>query len=240
MALWYLLNNIRIGTTIIAAGTLIDDAVEDATAIEAAGGRLVPNTTPGIAEAAQLAQDAKRRGAPPEQLEALMNAAIDDAQQSSIVSEQSGTTSLTTRVSTEESTRTSQATSLTTRVSTEESTRASQATSLTTRVSTEESTRTSADTSLTTRVSTAESTEASTTASLTTRVSTEESTRASQVASLTAGAPAYTVANLTTDRDYDAKRDDDRRARRRARHADQRSAHARHHRLKTSSASAAE
>jgi hypothetical protein len=97
----------------------------------------------------------------------------------------SADTSLTTRVSAEESNRTSGDLSLTTRVSTEESTRASADTSLTNRVSTEESTRASADTSLTNRVSTEESTRASADTSLTNRVSTEESTRASADTSLT-------------------------------------------------------
>ena len=82
--------------------------------------------------------------------------------------------------------------SLTTRVSTEESTRAAADTSLTTRVSTEESARAAADTSLTTRVSTEEVTRATADTSLTTRVSSEETVRASVDTSLLAGinAPA--------------------------------------------------
>lgn len=60
----------------------------------------------------------------------------------------SATTSLTTRVSTEECTRASVVTSLTSRVSTEECTRASGTTSLTSRVSTEEAARAAADLSL--------------------------------------------------------------------------------------------
>lgn len=149
MALWYLLNNVRVGTTLISAGSLLNDAFEDVAEIEAAGGRVVADTTPGVAAGAVLAQNAKRRGASPDELESLMNAAIDDAQQSTIVSSTSGVTSLTTRVSTEESTRASVDLSLTTRVSTEESTRASADLSLTTRVSTEESTRASQVTSIT-------------------------------------------------------------------------------------------
>lgn len=61
--------------------------------------------------------------------------------------------------------------SVTARVSTEESTRTSAVTSIDSRVSTETSTRGSADTSLTTRVSSAESTEASSTASINARIS---------------------------------------------------------------------
>lgn len=68
---------------------------------------------------------------------------VRDAVVLSLSGATSADTSLTTRVSTEESTRASADTSLTTRLSAEESARASVATSLTTRLSTEESTRAS-------------------------------------------------------------------------------------------------
>ncbi len=107
--------------------------------------------------------------------------------------------SLTTRVSSEESSRASGDASLTTRVSSEESSRASgdaslttSVSSLTTRVSSEESSRESGDlslttsvSSLTTRVSSEESSRASGDTSLTTRVSSEESSRESGDLSLT-------------------------------------------------------
>jgi len=76
------------------------------------------------------------------------------------------TTSLSTVLSTEISTRTSDDISLTTRISTEESNRTSGITSLSTSLSTETSIRTSDDTSLTTRISNEESNRTSTDSSL--------------------------------------------------------------------------
>ena len=94
-------------------------------------------------------------------------------------------TSLTTRLSSEESTRASADTSLTSRISAEESARASAIvaanSSIDSRVSSEESVRASADTSLTSRVSSEEAARASADTSLTTRLSTEEVARASAV-----------------------------------------------------------
>jgi hypothetical protein len=71
---------------------------------------------------------------------------------SSLASLEAKDTSLTTRVSAEESTRSSADNSLTSRISAEESTRSSADTSLTTRVSTEESVRASVDSSINTRL----------------------------------------------------------------------------------------
>ena len=94
-------------------------------------------------------------------------------------------TSITTRISTEESIRLSADNSLSVLVSAEASSRTSGDLSLTTRVSAEESSRTSGDLSLTTRVSSEESVRASADTSLTTRISTEESIRDSADISLT-------------------------------------------------------
>ncbi len=78
---------------------------------------------------------------------------------------------------------TAAAASVTTRISTSESTTSAASASLTTRISTSESTTSAASASLTTRVSTEESTRSTAAASLTTRVSTEESVRAASITS---------------------------------------------------------
>ena len=85
--------------------------------------------------------------------------------------------SLQSRISAEESTRSAGDSSLTTRISSEESVRDAADVSLTTRLSTEESARSAGDSSLTTRLSTEESVRSSADASLVSRLSTEESAR---------------------------------------------------------------
>ena len=77
MALWYLVNNIRLGTLTRYAGEQIDDASESTAPILAVGGRLYPTSTPGLAAASVEAQAGRLRGAPPEESESLMNAAVD-------------------------------------------------------------------------------------------------------------------------------------------------------------------
>ena len=103
--------------------------------------------------------------------------------------------SLQTRLSTEEATRSTADNSLTARVSTEEATRGTAASSLTTRISTEEVNRATADSSLAdvdtglsnsiNSLSTRIGTEETASSSLSTRVSTEETARANADSSLT-------------------------------------------------------
>lgn len=81
MTLYYLMNNIRVGSTVLYAGTQIDDTAEDAAKIRNAGGALLLTTTPGLAAGAALAQSRRKQGAPPEELESIMNGAIEVQQQ---------------------------------------------------------------------------------------------------------------------------------------------------------------
>lgn len=171
MSQFFLINRVKIATTggvhTYSPGALIDDAQDPVSSIQAAGGVLYPSTDATIAAAALIAQALVARG---QYQDAAFTMAAAAAQSST-----SDGSSLTTRISTEESTRSVAAASLTTRLSTEESTRSTADASLTTRLSTAES----AATSLQTRLSTEESTRASQTASLTTRISLAESVEAS-------------------------------------------------------------
>jgi hypothetical protein len=75
MATWYLLNNVSAGTSVYYAGSLIDDTLEDTTQLLSAGGVLIDSSLPGMSAAADLAQNAKNRGAGIEKMESIMMAA---------------------------------------------------------------------------------------------------------------------------------------------------------------------
>lgn len=77
MAQFFLLNNIRVGTTSLYAGALINDAFENAPAIRAAGGVLIASSNGPVAAAAVLAGKMRRRGAPPDDLAEIMQSALD-------------------------------------------------------------------------------------------------------------------------------------------------------------------
>ena len=81
MARYYLMNNVMVGTTAMYAGTLVDDTTDDVVAIQAVGGELEPAATPGLAAAAALVAKKRKRGAPPEEFESIMNAALDKEQE---------------------------------------------------------------------------------------------------------------------------------------------------------------
>lgn len=81
MAKFWLLNTVLLGTTRMLAGDEVDDAVEDATAIRAAGGQLWPQGDPTIDAAAAQAQNAHRfRGAAERDLADIMRSAVDALQ----------------------------------------------------------------------------------------------------------------------------------------------------------------
>lgn len=77
MARFFLLNNIRVGTTALYAGALIDDAFEDVRKMRASGGVLITENNGAVAAAAALAQKMRRRGAPPDFLADVMQSALD-------------------------------------------------------------------------------------------------------------------------------------------------------------------
>ncbi len=77
MAKFFLINNIRVGTTSLYAGALIDDAFEDVAKIRTAGGVLVTNANGLVSAAATLATKMRRRGAPPDSLAEIMQSALD-------------------------------------------------------------------------------------------------------------------------------------------------------------------
>ena len=62
MSTTYLINRVRVGTRTYLPGVLIDDAVDPATAITDAGGRLYASSNPTVAAAASLAQSLSLRG----------------------------------------------------------------------------------------------------------------------------------------------------------------------------------
>jgi hypothetical protein len=111
----------------------------------------------------------------------------------------SADSSLSTRVSNEESTRTSADASIIAVITANESANDSADASLTVRVSAEESTRTSADASIVAVITANESANDSADASLTTRVSNEESTRAAADTSIVALISNNEVANDSAD-----------------------------------------
>lgn len=77
MSKFFLLNNVRVGTTSLYAGSLIDDAFEDVAKMRASGAVLITNTNGPVAAAAALAQKFRKRGAPPSELAELMQSALD-------------------------------------------------------------------------------------------------------------------------------------------------------------------
>lgn len=79
MAKYYLINNVRVGTQQHFAGEEIDDAQQDAAAITAAGGVLLPTSTFGLQAAAERAQSLRKAGAPLGEMAGLMMAALAGA-----------------------------------------------------------------------------------------------------------------------------------------------------------------
>lgn len=77
MATFYLINNIRLGSRQLYAGQLINDAQVDVSKIRGAGGVIVRTTHQRVADAAAIAQKARRRGVPPLVLAELMEAALN-------------------------------------------------------------------------------------------------------------------------------------------------------------------
>ncbi len=77
MAKFYLMNNVRLRSYPLFASALIDDAFEDAAGIRAAGGVLVTETNAMVAQAALVAQKIRKRGGRPEEMEAIMQAALN-------------------------------------------------------------------------------------------------------------------------------------------------------------------
>ena len=53
MATFYLLNSLYVGANFLAAGTLIDDAVDNVANIKASGGALAPSSNPVVARTCQ-------------------------------------------------------------------------------------------------------------------------------------------------------------------------------------------
>ncbi len=76
MATFFLINNIRIGSQKLYAGSLIDDGNRDVRKIRGAGGVLIPSSNASIAAAATLAQKMRRRGVPEQALSDVMEAAL--------------------------------------------------------------------------------------------------------------------------------------------------------------------
>lgn len=77
MATFYLLNSLYVGANFLAAGTLIDDAVDNVANIKASGGALAPSSNPVVAAAALIAQGMKLRGQSPDLLTDIMGANVD-------------------------------------------------------------------------------------------------------------------------------------------------------------------
>lgn len=80
MALFWLMNNVRVGTNQLYAGSSIDDSVEDTTAIASAGGVLFAQGTSAVDDAAVQAQSVRKSGGDPGVMEGLMNSALDSVQ----------------------------------------------------------------------------------------------------------------------------------------------------------------
>jgi len=94
MATWILVNNIQVGTDRLIAGSLIDDAQEDATAIRNAGGLLITSSNVPVAAAAALAQAAKLRGDDPAACAAIMQAGLETSQESEVTTPVTNATAL--------------------------------------------------------------------------------------------------------------------------------------------------
>jgi hypothetical protein len=96
MATFFLVNTVVVAGTKIFAGDTINDAVDDAPAIVAAGGLLWPSSDTVVAAAAARAVSARiNRGANEETVDAIMQAAVDALQKT----EQRGTAVLVAGVS---------------------------------------------------------------------------------------------------------------------------------------------
>jgi len=80
MATFYLLNTVRVGTYQMTAGDLIDDSIDDVTAIATAGGVLWPSSDSGVAVAAAQCQKLRKQGQSGAVLDAIMSAALDASQ----------------------------------------------------------------------------------------------------------------------------------------------------------------
>lgn len=77
MAKFFLLNNIRVGTTSLYAGSLIDDQFENVAQIRSAGGVLITQSNGPVAAAAALAQKIRRRGGSPAMMAEIVQSALD-------------------------------------------------------------------------------------------------------------------------------------------------------------------
>lgn len=88
MATFYLINQVILGTQVYLPGSLIDDAVDPATAIQSAGGRLVASSVSGVATAAAECAALKARGGAGDvqAMEGIMNVAADLADVSAAIS----------------------------------------------------------------------------------------------------------------------------------------------------------
>lgn len=80
MALYWLTNNIRLPSGQVFAGTAVDDAQDDTAAIASAGGKLFPQGNATVDSAAVQAQAIRARGGSPDDMEGVMNAAVDAVQ----------------------------------------------------------------------------------------------------------------------------------------------------------------
>jgi hypothetical protein len=77
MAKFFLINNLRLGIAFFEASQTLDDAVDPVAAIRAAGGILWPVADAGVAAAAANGQTLKLQGAPPEDVQGIMVAALE-------------------------------------------------------------------------------------------------------------------------------------------------------------------
>ncbi len=76
MSKFFLINNVRVGSSKRFAGSLIDDATVDVSKIRGAGGVLVSNGNAAVAVAAAIAQKFRKRGAPELMLAELMESSL--------------------------------------------------------------------------------------------------------------------------------------------------------------------
>lgn len=76
MANFYLVNNVRLGSNLRFAGELVDSALDDVAALASVGGVLMPEATPGLAQAADRARALRRAGAPLGEMQGIMVAAL--------------------------------------------------------------------------------------------------------------------------------------------------------------------
>lgn len=105
MARYYLLNRIKLVNADYLPGAVIDTAVGDPVAdIQAAGGLLVPDSNVKVAAAAQLVLTMHNRGATPESMGEVMQAAYDDSQEDEIAAGGADITALQTDVGTAQTT----------------------------------------------------------------------------------------------------------------------------------------